>query len=305
MQIDLLRHGPKNNNPDVHGTGVEALLDPVKIPEIKTHAYGLITDSIDRGYDKIELWSTPIDRARATAEIEYGTMIHDSDEIAIALPRINALIGSSAINPENGEAVNLGSRAMSKIWANAKKLEKYDYLQGENKPLYAWFEQGLDNPQGWQYGKPETWNTEDPGITLREIAWRIGTYLYNVFEKAENQKTRVIAFGHSGDIEPWIALTLQMVNGIDDGFGRIWDEDLTDRFSEIGGALEPLKGARILQLDRSDDLYLFSIKGSDMEFKLGPQIGKEILKRQVRLYHERGMSNKVLAARLEADYKTK
>ena len=297
MQIYLLRHAWKNNDPKAHGTGVEALLDPAKIPEIKGDAARRLITARDGGYRRIEIWTTPIDRAIATGKVQYEVM-RSSREIEVVEPQVNALIGSAALHPETGKAVNLGTRAMSKIWGDAKKDERYDHLHGENKPLYAWFEQGFDNPHGWLLGKPETWNNSDPGITLREIAWRVGAFLYETLEKGEKD-TQYLAFGHSGDIEPWAALTMQMIRGKDDGrTGTTW-EDLPSLFNELGGALEPLTGVCVHCHDQSV-MLIDAAFGRDII--CNPRV-EDILQEQARLYRENGVSNKVLTARLEADYK--
>ena len=46
-EIVIERHGRKNNDPAAHGTGVEALLDPAGIGEIKAHADALRTTFFD------------------------------------------------------------------------------------------------------------------------------------------------------------------------------------------------------------------------------------------------------------------
>ncbi len=286
MIIDLLRHGPKNNDPEAHQTGVEALLDPEKFYVIKDHARRVIKITPDN-YE-IQIITTPIPRSIATGQLEYEVIKRSRQETPE--PKINALIGSSGCHPETGDAVNLVPRSMSKIWTDAKKLESYQGQQGENKPLYAWFEQGLDNRQSWLSDKPETWNPQDPGISLREIAWRIGAFFYETLTSYD-ERTRVMAFGHSGDIEPWLALTLQMYAGKDDGVSGTTIESMKEIFTQIGGALEPLSG---VTLDNSWDseIYLRLTTKSQIS------IDTNILEEQSRLFRNHGLSNKVLMARL-------
>nr|MBI4157179.1 hypothetical protein [Candidatus Woesearchaeota archaeon] len=298
--IKLHRHGPKNNNPEAHQTGVEALLDPEKIPEIKKYALNQLNRDELAGLayntdtTSIEIETTPIDRSKATGEIVYNTLINyytGLDEIywpALKItknPRINELIGSAGINPKTGEAVNLGPRAMSNIWGEAKKHEDYKHLQGENKPLYAWCRQGFDNTQAN--------NQSDPGISLREIACRIGTYVYNKFTQTEgNQNDRILtlALGHSGDIEPFLYLCLEMQAGRD---GKD-PEAMTKWFKETGGALEPLKGIEILKEKLGLELHYHKTPHNTY---LSP-IGLEIFQQQAQWFKEYGKSKEVLEQKL-------
>ena len=296
MIIDLLRHGPKNNDPTVHQTGVEALLDPEKFYVIRDHARQII-ETTPTNYG-IQIVTTPVNRAIATGQLEYEVIKRARQETPE--PQINALIGSQAIHPETGEAVNLVPRAMSKIWADAKKLESYQGQQGENKPLYAWFEQGLDNPQGWKYDNQETWNKQDPGISLREIAWRIGAFFYENLE-TQDPNTRVLAFGHSGDIEPWLALTLQMHYEKDDGVSGTSLENMAELFTQMRGALEHLTGASLYYINGKDSpVYL-----TQPNFKSKIPLKIDTLREQARLFRNYGLSNKVLMARLDLESKSK
>ena len=298
MRLDLYRHGPKNNDPAAHGTGVEALLDPDKLPVIRAHAVQLAHEAERERYTAIEIWTTPMNQAVATGDVVYKRILEEvlgleasGMQIQVAQPRIHALLGSCAIHPETGEAVNLSSRAMSQIWADAKKSEDYASFEGENKPLAAWFDQGLDNPQGWQFGRPETYNAADLGITLREIAWRVGTFAYTRLLQAE-EGTRIVGYGHSGDLEPWAALTIHMAEGRDDGKEGTTVKDMKQLFKDLGGALEPMRGYSIVT--KGSDLHLTGAGLGTNEFV----VGREVLQEQARLYRTKGKSNHVLAARL-------
>ena len=230
----MIRHGPKNNDPAAHGTGVEALLDPQKIPEIRAYASGLFQKHPE---SRFYIETTPVERAIAT-----GTII--GEELS-AHPRIyveqtiDDMIGSYGQRPLSKKPVNLSPQAMSKVWADAKKAEKYKSLQGEHKPLYAWCEQGFDNSQAN--------NPEDSGISLREVACRIGNYMHHRLPKMYAGDV-VIAVGHSGDIEPFLYLTLEMLEG-----KNAEEKDaMMKRFSQTNGALEPLTGLEI-QFDGTRD----------------------------------------------------
>ncbi len=227
MELRLIRHGPKNNDPAAHGTGVEALLDPHKIPEIKAYASRLLQEHPE---SRFYIETTPVERAIATGTI-IGEELSKYSRIYVE-QTIDDMIGSYGQHPLTKEPVNLSPKAMSKVWAEAKKAERYGHLQGEHKPLYAWCEQGFDNPQAH--------NPEDPGISLREVACRIGTYMHHRLPKMYAGDV-VVAIGHSGDIEPFLYLTLEMLEG---KFGEEKDA-MMKRFSQADGALEPLAGLKI------------------------------------------------------------
>ena len=211
MIIDLLRHGPKNNDPAAHQTGVEAQLDPRRIDEIRAHALRILQTADREKYGRLEVHTTPLDRSIATGKVTHEVFSTDR-HFYVPPPRINALIGSSAFHPETGEPVNLSPRSMSTVLGEAKKQDTYNGQQGEHRPLYAWCEQGFDNKQAWSGRPTDSRLVTDPGISLREIAWRVGTYLHNTIENTD-PATRVVAYGHSGDIEPWLYLTLDMHEG--------------------------------------------------------------------------------------------
>ena len=241
MYLHLIRHGPKNNDPNVHGTGVEALLDPSQLHKIVNYGKYLQQRAGQSRSQRIILETTPVERAKATAEVLYRTMIIQLEPaFSYVKPSVNPLIGSYAYD-EQGKAVNLGPQAMSKLWAEAKKSEHCNQFQGEHQPLYAWCEQGFDNKQAN--------NPADPGISLREISCRIGTYVYQTLQEKENRDF-ITAIGHSGDIEPFLYLCLEMLEGRD---GSNHDA-LTRHFKKTRGALEPLTGIGIAY-DHSD-LYL-------------------------------------------------
>ncbi len=293
-RIDLYRHGPKNNSPDAHGTGVEALLDPSRIPDIEAHARKVFQDAHKGGYSRIEPWTTPVDRARATGDIVYRMLDEETSaggrRVYVFSPEIHTLLGSCGVDRTTDSVVNLSPRSMSALWADAKRADNYAHLEAEHRPLAAWFAQGLDNPQGWKEDQPDTWNTQDPGITLREIAWRVGSFVYDKL-KGSREGTHVVAYGHSGDLELWAALTLQMVQGKDDGSTGTTGEDMKRLFAVLGGALEPLQGYSLVQETERGDVVL---TGTGQEAYMVP---REILKAQTTLYKNKGISHLVFDAR--------
>jgi len=286
MYLNLIRHGPKNNDPRAHQTGVEALLDPEKIHEIIAHAAGTLAriPQAYQGTTRIRVETTPIDRAIATGDIEYGVLRLDP-RFDVPFPAVNELIGSSGIHPQTGKAVNLSPGWMSTIWAAAKKAEIYKHLQGEHRPLYGWCELGFDNSQAN--------NPQDPGISLREIACRLGTYVYDTLEQSDPHDL-VLAIGHSGDIEPFLYLTLEMMAGRD---GTSSDA-LTRHFNTTRGALEPLTGVQFYQI--GNDLCLRHFYGvpRSPESVTDVSIGTEIFQEQARWFKEKGKSQTVLEQKL-------
>jgi|GEM_PF-1916910 hypothetical protein len=294
MRVSLFRHGPKNNDPQAHQTGVEAQLDPYKIFQIREHAREFISSS--QGHSSFVIETTPIDRSISTG---YVTHEEVRGKIDMVEPSINELIGSSAIHPENDNAINLGSRAMSDIWSKAKKQDDYGGQQGEHHPLYAWFEQGLDNPQARLISDHSSGNPDDPGISIREIGLRISTYFYEKLT-TEDDNPHVVAYGHSGDIEPWLALTLAMMDENDDGRRTLRDYNLLDYFDSIGGAMEPLASVSLVR-DKTKALFL---EGTPLQ-RRGENgrvsIGQEIFQEQARIFRSDGVSNQVLADRLKLE----
>jgi len=279
-KIHLLRHGPKNNNPEAHQTGVEALLDPQGINKIISQASELLSDrsyAVRNGFDysintfnRIRVETTPVNRAISTGNIVYKVLSLDP-RFEVPEPIVNELIGSYGINPLTNDAINLSPKSMSGVWGEAKKQETYQGQQGEHCPLYAWCEQGFDNPQAGQ--------RDDLGISLREIACRLGTYVFNTLETADEHDL-IIAYGHSGDIEPFSYLILEMLEGRD-GTDK---EAMTRRFRETGGALEPLEGLNIS--------YIPKISGTYSELL------RDVLKQQAEWFKEYGRSKEVLAEKL-------
>lgn len=262
--IHLLRHGPKNNDPNAHGTGVEAGLDPKQAYKIITHAALLptrvstrVSTVEDFGYapKKIQVVTSPIDRAIGTGQIVYDIIKKDS-RFVVPEPAIDDLINSSGRHPQTGKAINLSPKEMSKIWGEAKRSERYSALQGENKPLYAWCEQGFDNPQA---NAPN-----DPGISLREIACRLGSFVYQTLQNADNSDV-VIGYSHSGDLEPFLYLCLEMLEGKDGSD----PESMTRRFEQTRGALEPLDGIFLEQRDGKLHLNYNSVDSLDLSNLLG------------------------------------
>jgi hypothetical protein len=294
--LAIVRHGHKNNDPEAHGTGVEALLDPTKLHLIKRYA-AQHADMVRRDVlEALETETTIIKRAIVTGEVGYEAILAylaylpEDEKKKISVPTIDALIGSSGIHPRKGTAINLDPNAITKIWKEAKKQDDYKGQEGEHRPLYAWCEQGFDNPQANNH-------PQDPGISLREIACRIGTYAYEKIQHyiGTGQNKGTIAFGHSGDIEPFLYLCFEMLNG-QDGTNP---DAMTKWFRKTGGALEPLTGIRF-EYENDKELFLIHPVGQP-----GKSVGHnkitmplEILQEQARWFREDGRSEEVLEAKI-------
>lgn len=279
VRIDLYRHGPKNNNPVSHGTGVEASLDPEYFDQINDHASFIATDD---SRDSFSVGSSVVGRAKNTAKIVAEKLRKEGKKVEG--PCSYDLLSSNSLDLLTGNVVNLSPLSMSNLWAEAKKEDNYSSIrQAEGRPLYAWFSQGLDNPQAGLLG-------EDVGIPLREIAWRVGTYVESMLNGT--QAKRVIGYGHSGDIEPWIALTIQMQEGNDDGRRGTTVSQMQDLYHRLGGALNPLQGVSIVEDDA--EIYLIgSERGPD--FGSGLRLDRKIIEIQSQLYLTEGISSDVLA----------
>ncbi len=287
MILNLIRHGPKNNDPNVHGTGVEALLDPLQIYKALQYAANSLERMHDGGIEKAVVETTPVPRAYVTGKLITAVFSLDPS-FKNTECSVDDLIGSYDVDSLSGKAINLSPSAMSKVWTDAKKDEKYGHLQGEHKPLYAWCEQGFDNPQAS--------NLEDPGISLREIACRIGTYVYEKIQRKEDNIS-TIAIGHSGDIEPFLYLCLEMLEG-KDGTSLV---AMTKHFQPTGGALEPLRGLRFfydfgnLKMEFPSPLDQLEGRSQLTDYR---NIGLEIFQQQAQWLKEYGKSQQVLEQKI-------
>ncbi|MBS3109537.1 hypothetical protein J4227_03350 [Candidatus Woesearchaeota archaeon] len=297
----IVRHGHKNNDPNAHGAGTEALLDSSKLFYIVNYA-GEIMHGL-HGDENVIIGTSPVDRARATAGIVYEILNIDprlngekNGARRLAGPNVVPLIGSYAMD-RDGKAVNLGPKAMSDLWAEAKKSDTYAAGDGEHAPLRAWLEQGLDNPQAG--------NPADPGISLREYACRIGAHFYrslNLFNESKVSNIRPkqldINFGHSGDIEFFLYLTLDMLMGKDGSD----PERLIKYFEQTGGALEPLTGIEVEYDSRHPHSVVFRQRGlagfEKPSVRTEVDLGMEILQEQDRWLRENGKSQEVLEQKI-------
>ncbi len=270
--IKISRHGPKN---DEYQTGFDlsnALLDPSRIPEIEEFARNMA--KVLYGYS-VEIESTPVDRAIATRDIVYKVM-KEYPNVQVLDPTVNEFIGQFAIGT-GGAPINLTSRAMSRLWNEGKKVHKYGLSDAEHQSLYNWCEIGFDTVP--------TEDPEDNGISLREMAWRIGSYVYNKLKEYKSGDKSTIAFGHSSSIESFLYLCLDMMGE---------EKGMLKRFEETGGALHPLTGITF-KYDKSSGLYLehfFGAPETELERKV-IRFDMDILEKMDNLLRTKGRSNDI------------
>ncbi len=239
MRIDLIRHGYKNNDPAAHGTAVEALLQPGKIYRTVQFAAGVL-GTLSSQTARIIIESTPVGRARATANLAYKVMSLDP-RFQVSPPAVRDFLGSYVKCPGKGEEVlNLSSRAMIRLWEEGKRKAQRTGLsdEAETESLLAWCRQGFDN----------SYDAADPGISLREIACRVGHYMHETLARVQDDEY-VLAFGHSGDLEPFLYLCLEMR----EGKSGLEQDAMAKRLAETKGALKPLTGISILPLEEGGD----------------------------------------------------
>lgn len=286
MAIELIRHGPKNNNPEAHLTGVEADLDPSQIWLIKLFAQSYLRRTLT---GPIQLETTPVPRSINTGNVILETWHEHPEFRDLILPiKVNELIGHLGIDPE-GNAINLGPKSMTKVWEEGKRNELLGQST-EGGSLLAWLEQGLDNVQAR--------DKNDPGISIREIACRVGSYLYSKLDllTEKGMNTNLLSIGHSGDIEPWLYLTLASTEGNDIGKKEV----LREYFDRTGGALAPLSGVRLSYSPAEKGIILtHNTRSSGGEARTANIIiSPHTLREQALWLESAGRSQEVLAQKL-------
>jgi broad specificity phosphatase PhoE len=245
MEIHIIRHGPKEIV-EAHTTGREASLDDSLRYVIHNYAKNLsetLTGDVDvdslalsRNYKTAEIIA---DELRDTGMKVNGPTIDD---------RLGAFVG------ENGE-MNLLSPDLPKIWGDAEK--NYQNVAGvakEDRGMYAWAEYGLDRAEG--------------GISLRELACRMGQY---VLETIEKDLDTVVAISNSGFIEPFMYVTLDMIEQL--------DKTAVEYFFETDGAVRPLEGITITSYD-GETVEMTLPNGETIQFS------KDVLREQVESLEE-------------------
>ena len=163
FSLILLRHGPKDDRPEAHQTGIEAGLDPRKGASILARAANLLTEqATDICF--VHLFSTPVARAVNTAALMEKVFALDPHPTRkFEANRIAPLLGSTEL--VSGKPVNLSAPQMSEFWRQGKAAES-DRDGRETASLLRWLEVGFDE-------------THDlSGISIREIACRIGSFVH-------------------------------------------------------------------------------------------------------------------------------
>jgi hypothetical protein len=268
QSLVLMRHGPKNDNPQAHGTGIEALLAKGASSVIAKRAAE--SKSNTSALERLVIQSTPADRAVATAQIFHRVWHRDpSLRTRLTPPRINEFIGSVGISPL-GKPVNLWPAQMSSIWAAAKKGVAGERETASLRACLL---------RGW------TCSYRGSGISLHETACRIGTFAYCAFEASASFYH--VAVGHSGDLEPFAILCWLMAQGRQAGDAC----DIGRMLSEVCPALAPLEE---ILLEKRADTGELAIKTPVLEFVVPLQV----LRAQAHWFVRHGISQKVLTKKL-------
>jgi hypothetical protein len=245
MDINIIRHGPKEVV-EAHVTGREADLDESMKYVVHDYARNLSNDL----YGKVGVDSLALPRNYKTAEIIVDGLRDNG--LDVMGPTIDERLG--AFVGKDGEE-NILSPELPRIWGEAEK--NYQDIEGvrkEDRGMFAWAEYGLDLAEN--------------GMCLRDIAHRMGKYVLDTLEKDIDS---VIAVSNSGFIEPFVYVTLDMIEK--EG------KTAVDYFYETDGAIRPLEGIRITS-ENGETLEMILPNGEIIE------VDKEILEEQAEMVEE-------------------
>lgn len=243
--IKIIRHAPKVEG-DPHHTGIEARLEETAPKDVE--AFVEREKAFFEGATKINIFHTPVPRSIQTAEFLHTSLKqHFGNDAVIAEPAMTPMVGSS--ETQNGQVINLSPKDMSRIWGEAKQNDHYTGTnRREDQPLHAWATVGFDN------------NWDETGISIREIALRLGTFLYQRFseEAITEDKIADIGISHSGDIEPFLYLLIAYTEGID----TRGQNAMPALFDRLGGAMNPFEGVEVNRADEDNlEVKHFTISG--------------------------------------------
>ncbi|MBS3128657.1 hypothetical protein J4410_05920 [Candidatus Woesearchaeota archaeon] len=181
----IIRHGPKNPVQE-HNTGQEAGLDPARLHLIDEYVHRL--SPLYRG-KRVAVHGGSLPRAYQTGERIQAILCSQGVDVGFSIDDL--------LSPFVGEQgrINLMPARFPRLWGEAQKEGNPDK---EDAGLQAWVETGVDT------------NFDGDGITLREIAYRIGKHILRSIEEYRQGNTlHRISVSHSGFIEPWVYLVLQ------------------------------------------------------------------------------------------------
>lgn len=208
-EIRLIRHGPKARA-QRHITGIEAVLDPVGIPQIEAYAQALAARK-DIGYHLIE--SHAIARNDATRQVIASRLLTQGVRFETGIEEM--------LGPYRGTDAVLLPPELPRIWGEAEKSQQtIDGVAKEDRGLYAWAQVGLDEDFG-------------NGICLREVACTLGAYVLHRAQRTYPAPALVVGVSNSGFIE-----FLQYIIG--DALEGV--KPAAIRMRETGGAIRPLCG---------------------------------------------------------------
>jgi hypothetical protein len=261
-EIRLIRHGPKATVTS-HFTGIEAQLEPSGIPLIEEYARSFMAER-EGYYFVVESHRVP--RNDATRQIIAKQLIAGGARVESGI--------EDKLGPYRGAAGNiiLLPPELPKIWGAAEKADQtVECVAKEDRGLYSWANAGMDNDFG-------------TGISLREVAYRLGDYVLKAVEFAQRSDSPrlVVGISNSGFIEFLNYAILDSLEG---------SKPCVERIKETGGALRPLTG-----------LSFFYTKGSDhIDLESGGKklmIPGEIFEKQREWLSQYGKAEQVLAERL-------
>ena len=166
---------------------------------------------------------------------------------------------------------------MSEIWAEAKTQDSSAADESERASLRAWCQLGFDCTCG------------ESGISLREIACRLGRFVEQTIRQHEagTGAAYSLAFGHSGDLEPFLYLLLQM--------SGCTEFTLAEACDRIAPAFKPLEGI-VFRLQSNGTLFL---DYPSTEGAAGARIDRQVLHEQSAWLEKHAISGQVLKLKAE------
>jgi len=294
-----IRHGPKKDDPNLHLIPGAVTLDEKADQVIRDYANDFIIEISPYDITVVNIYSTIVKRASQTAQILYD-FLSRQEGLVVKAPRFDSI--GSYIN-HNGQEINLSSNAMSKEWQRGKQIEWEEgkYARGikkEDLPLLLWCQKGFDNHGYFGLDLPKG----DSGVSLRETAARVGDYILSRLDENEkccgatSESKADLIISHSGDLEPWLFLTLAMIRGHDSSK----EDYMVEMFNHIGGGLMPMEGISVLDEGYGLVLRYHNALSFLPDLPNEEPLGKDILQEQRRWVKEHGIGDKVLEQRLKS-----
>lgn len=260
----ILRHGPKDLV-NSHITGTEANLDESNKYLIHNFFKEYALQKI-KNKGQIRVNTTSLDRNFKTAEIAVSEIINKG--LNCIGPNIEDRLGA---NVGTKGKIQLLSPELPIAWGESEK--NYQTSQGvrkEDRGLYSWI-----NDFGFDFS--------DNGISLREVAYRISSFVLDSLNLYDNGGLTSfdVSISNSGYIEPFVYLLLedQLINTSPDKILKL-----------TGGALQPISGIKINYFPNSSDFDLHILNGN---FSVSYNFLKKQLEEQKNWLLENGRSRSI------------